>query len=118
MRGLIPIGRMAIFYLPASKVTDNMRSRVELFLLDNFSGYTCQRVNIEGAWAAGGSVAWDSNIRYEASFAGKDRIPGLVGFLSGLCAEMGEDALYLTMGEDSYLVTPIMTAAPRPSPTP
>jgi hypothetical protein len=107
MRNLIPIGRMAIFYLPASKVSDSLRLRVERFLIGNFKGYTCQRVNIEGAWASsGGSVSLDSNIRFEASFAGKDRIPMLVDFLSGLCHEMREDALYLTMGEDSYLVTP------------
>lgn len=108
IKGLRPIGRMAVFYLP-SPLPVATRIRVEKFLLDHFRGYTCQDVSTSGAWRSDNDeVVFDSNVRFEVSFAGKDRIPELVRFLREVCRDLDQDAIYLTMGEDSFLVDPMI----------
>ena len=99
------IGKMAVFYLPQRKL-NKFEDKIHEFLIANYGAYTHEESNIRGYWKQGKEIIKDKNERYEVSFAGKDRIPKLIDFLSELCGDMKEDAIYLTMGDRSYLVKP------------
>jgi hypothetical protein len=97
------IGKMAVFYIPSSKAKSHQEN-VHQFLIKNFGAYTHEQSDIKGYWKKGKQIIRDKNERYEVSFEGKDRISVLVDFLSKLCKKMKEEAIYLTMGDRSYLV--------------
>ena len=46
----------------------------------------------------------DKSVRYEVSFEGK--VEEFIDFLADMCELIGEECIYLTMGPNSYLVTP------------
>jgi hypothetical protein len=102
---LTDIGRMAIFYLPTKK-SKSLKSKIHNFLIKNYGAYTHEPSNIRGFWKQGKEIIKDRNERYEVSFSDKNKIPKLIDFLSEICGEMKEEAIYLTMGDQSYLVKP------------
>ena len=105
---LQPIGRMAVFFVPAQKlaVKPDTQNRLEEKLLSTYQGYTKMTQHIEGHYCMGHEVVKDEHIRYEVSFPGKKQIPAFVALISRLARDLGEEAIYLTMGQHSYLVTP------------
>jgi len=113
---LVPLGRVAVFYVPADKVVDPAYGRdgllardiFERFFLANFGGLTHEVSNIRGQWTSpdGQKVFTDLHERYEVSFAGRDKMRVFLAFLSEMCGLLEEDSIYLTMGTRSWLVKP------------
>jgi len=97
---------MAVFYLPTRKLNPGICDSIHTFLVDNYKAYTKQGGDIKGTWVGERGRVHDVNVRYEVSFEGKNRIPVLVSYLSFLCRELDEEAIYLTMGDRSFLVNP------------
>lgn len=116
MKELLPIGQVAIFYVPIQKLDSlehgfdgkTPRLMFEEFFMDHYNAYTLETSNTQGFWREHrqSEIFRDENARYEVSFDGKDRVPSFVDFLSKMCALLGEEAIYLTMGSHSYLVLP------------
>lgn len=107
---LLPIGQVAVFYLPAAKLDvrgEHWQCLQEYFRKNHF-GYTFQAGTIFGYWMKEhGNFLREENVRFEISFGGgEDVVNTFVDFLSDLCGQMEEDAIYLTMGYKSYLVLP------------
>ena len=107
---LVPIGQVAVFYLPLAKLDGGSNcAKINTYFLDNHFGYTVQTGKISGFWMKEeyGEFLAEENARFEVSFdGGEDVVNKFVDFLSDLCASMNEDAIYLTMGYKSYLVLP------------
>ena len=103
---LHPIGRMAVFLVPARKLAEHpdIQAALETTLLRTYEGYTKMTQHIEGHYRMGPEIVRDDHVRYEVSFSGKDRIESFVQMLVDLATDLGEDSLYLTMGDKSYLV--------------
>jgi hypothetical protein len=116
IKNLTPIGQVAVFYLPVVKLDEvsygrggkTPRDMIHEFLIEHYDAYTLEISNTQGFWRQHkqSKLFVDENARYEVSFAGKDRIPSFVAFLSRMCVLMDEEAIYLTMGRHSYLVEP------------
>jgi hypothetical protein len=113
---LVPLGRVAVFYVPAAKMVDPAFGRegqlardiLERFFLANFGGLTHEISNIRGQWTSpdGQKVFTDQHERYEVSFAGREKLRIFLGFLSEMCQLLEEDSIYLTIGTRSWLVRP------------
>ena len=107
--GKVSLGRPAVFYIPSVKLNDpnkNLADELHGFLLREFGGYTAERGNIFGYWIEGSHTDYTEHMRYTVSFKGKERIPILERFLSRLAKKLGEEAIYLETGEDSWLIYP------------
>lgn len=116
MNNLIYLGHMAVFYVPVQKL-DNLvfgkdnktpKELFEEFLMENYNAYTLEISDTQGFWREHNrsQIFCDKNARYEVGFDGQNRIEGFVSFLSEMCFLMQEQAIYLTMGHKSWLVTP------------
>lgn len=113
---LIYIGQMAVFYVPVQKLDEvdfgedglTPRAMFERFLMDNYNAYTLEISDTQGFWRKHqkSHIFEDKNARYEVSFDGKERVVPFVQFLSRMCSLMREEAIYLTMGQHSWLVVP------------
>lgn len=113
---LVPIGEVAVFYVPVSKLDDiecgdgdTPRSIFKEFLMENYNAFTLEISDTQGCWRKhqDSQLYEDHNARYEVSFDGdEDRILEFVKFLSKMCSLMKEETIYLTMGRKSWLVCP------------
>jgi hypothetical protein len=113
---LVPLGRIAVFYVPAAKMDDPAFGRegviprvlFERFFLERFGGLTHEESKIRGQWTSpdGQKVFTDLHERFEVSFAGKDKTSAFLDFLSEMCGLLQEESIYLTMGTRSWLVKP------------
>ncbi len=121
---IVHLGRMAVFLVPAYKMrrrfekpdgksTDYDRifgvseeERLDLELIKRYQGITKVTANVEGSYRLGDKLVKDAHIRYEVSFRGPDKVLEFVELLKELCRKLNEDSIYLTMGENSYLVRP------------
>jgi len=113
---LIYIGQVAVFYVPIHKLDDLKygmdghapRAMFEKFLLENYNAYTLEISDTQGFWRQNqkSHIFEDKNARYEVSFDGKNNVVIFVRFLSQMCSLMKEEAIYLTMGQKSWLVVP------------
>jgi hypothetical protein len=113
---LVPLGRIATFYVPAHKMSDPQFGRdgctptqiFDEFFLRKFGGLTHEESHIRGEWTAGDGqkVFTDLHQRYEVSFSGKEKAVEFLNFLSEMCGRMQEESIYLTMGTRSWLVKP------------
>ena len=113
---LIPLGRLAVFYVPAHKMDNREFGRDGLtptqlfdeFFLRKFGGLTHESSNIRGQWtsADGQKVFTDRHERYEVSFSGRKKAEEFIEFLSEMCGLLREESIYLTMGTRSWLVRP------------
>ncbi len=113
---LIPLGRIAVFYVPAEKMDDPQfgldgltpTQMFDQFFLQKFGGLTHEESHIRGKWTGpdGQKVFTDSHQRYEVSFSGKKKAREFLRFLSEMCARLREDSIYLTIGTRSWLVKP------------
>jgi hypothetical protein len=113
---LVPLGRIAVFYVPAHKMNDpaygcDGRTPTQMFdefFLRKFGGLTHEASHIRGQWTSpdGQKVFTDLHQRYEVSFSGKKKAMEFLTFLSEMCRRLQEDSIYLTMGTRSWLVKP------------
>lgn len=107
---VIFIGQVAVFYIPASKLDLELnlgtpRQMLHEFFVKNYNAYTHEISKIQGFWTKKDILIVDEHERYEVSFDGKDKVREFVEFLSKICGIIGEDSIYLTMGNKSWLVT-------------
>jgi len=119
---LIPLGRIAVFYVPAPKMHDLRFGRdgqtptqlFDRFFLQNFGGLTHEESHIRGEWQSpdGQKVFTDLHQRYEVSFSGKHKEQQFLEFLSEMCGLLQEESIYLTIGTRAWLVKP----QPKPNP--
>jgi hypothetical protein len=113
---LVPLGRIAVFYVPADKLRDPRFGRdgataaevFDQFFLDNFGGFTHEESKIQGKWVPpdGRKVFTELHERYEVSFSGRKKGRQLLCFLSEMCGRLEEDSIYLTIGARSWLIKP------------
>lgn len=115
-KSLVYIGEVAVFYVPIVKLDDSNfgannktpRELFERFLIDHFNAYTLEVSDTQGFWRQHrrSKIFRDKNARYEVSFRGQENLSDFVQFLSRMCRVMREEAIYLTMGQKSWLVLP------------
>ena len=74
-------------------------------MIQNFKAYTHSPSPVKGFWLSGtGQVVHDVLERFEVSFGSEKEFRRLIQFLRGLCRDLGEESIYLTRGEESFLV--------------
>lgn len=102
------IGLTASFYVPRSKMTAISSGVCHDFFLKNYDAYTVEDSNIQGYWRRHpeSPIFEDRNVKYVVSFHGKDKIKAFIDFLSSLCGYVGEECIYMTIGNESFLVFP------------
>jgi len=102
---MTPLGKITVFYLPSIKLDERGRRKtIHDFLISHFSAYTHTPSMVRGFWTDENStVVHDILERYEVSLA-KDKFDNLVKFLTELCEELEEKSIYLTRGDESFLV--------------
>jgi hypothetical protein len=113
---LVPLGRIATFYVPKQKMDNPEFGRDGLtptqlfdeFFLRKFGGLTHEQSNIRGQWTSddGQKVFTDQHERYEVSFSGSKKAQEFIEFLSEMCGRLREESIYLTMDTRSWLVKP------------
>ncbi|HET6879592.1 MAG TPA: hypothetical protein VFI31_05545 [Pirellulales bacterium] len=109
---LTPLGKMTAFYVPAHKLDvpsaehgPTPRGIIHQFLIENFRAYTHAPSLVKGFWLdQRGRVSHDVLERFEVSFDAEADFERLVVFLKRMGTELGEEAIYLTRGEESFLV--------------
>lgn len=110
------LGRRALFLIPSVKVYNSSYSKskqsvaktIHGFLLQTFGGYTCASGNIYGYFHST-SYEYDELREFRVAFLEDDKrtkVPALQEFLAVLCADIGEQCIYLECGEDAMLVYP------------
>jgi hypothetical protein len=121
---LVPIGQRAVFYIPAKKLEKRYSQGAMLktaklifhdFFIKNYNAYTVDVQEAQGFWRKNydEEETQDKSVRYEVSFEGK--VEEFIDFLSETCEMIGEECIYLTMGPNSYLVTPSSTPTKKKS---
>lgn len=117
---LRPIGAMTVFYVPSHKLDDpsfyhstqTARSSIHEFLMHHYRAYTQSPTPVKGYWIDPSEmIAHDVMERFEVSFNLEADFDRLIAFLVELCQRLQEDAIYVTRGNRSYLVT----KEPKPS---
>ena len=110
------LGKRAMFLIPSIKVYNSKYSKtrqsvaktVHNFLLETFGGYTCASGNIYGYFKSD-TAEYDELREFRVAFLEDDqrtKVPLLQQFLATLCADIGEECIYLECGEDAMLVYP------------
>ena len=108
------VGTVVVFYIPKYKLNNikfgfdgkSPKKMFQEFFLTNFSGFTLSTEDSKGFWRSDKNmpIVKDDNIRYEISIEGHENIAKVVNFLSTMCKFMKEDAIYVVVGEESFLV--------------
>lgn len=109
---LTPLGKMTAFYIPAHKLDvpapeqgPTPRGTIHQFLIEYFRAYTHAPSLVKGFWLdERGRMLHDVLERFEVSFGAEPEFERLVAFLRRICVSLGEEAIYLTRGEESFLV--------------
>ena len=112
MESLTPLGKMTLFYVPSHKLDvpgpgsgAAPRARIHDFLMSRYKAYTHTPSPVKGFWLdEDKAVVHDVLERFEVSFGSEQEFEQLVAFLRQLCRVLGEQAIYLTRGEESFLV--------------
>lgn len=107
------LGKVTVFYLPSHKLDDpryftgtqTARMRTHEFMMHRYRAYTHSPSPVKGYWVdLGGELVHDVMERFEVSFGSESEFERLIVFLIELCDRLGEDAVYVTRGERSFLV--------------
>jgi len=100
------IGKVAVFYLPVNKLNKKIRQEIHSFFVKHYCAYTHEISKIQGFWSKGSKTVKDRHERYEVSFKGKKNLKKFIKFISGICYSIEEESIYLTIGGESYLISP------------
>jgi hypothetical protein len=111
-KNLTPLGKVTLFYVPSNKLdvpgptgTASPRGQIHEFLMGRYQAYTHTPSAVKGFWLDfQQAVQHDVLERFEVSFQSEREFEELVTFLRGLCQSLGEQAIYLTRGDESFLV--------------
>jgi len=112
MKNVTALGKMTVFYIPSHKLDapspegeQTPRGWIHEFLMQHYKAYTHTPSPVKGFWLNEQHVVMHDVLeRFEVSFGSEKAFRRLVGFLGGLCRMLGEEAIYLTRGEESFLV--------------
>ena len=108
------LGSMTVFYIPSHKLDDprfyhgtqTARSVLHEFLMHRYRAYTQTPTPVKGYWVdQQNQMAHDVMERFEVSFNKEDEFDRLIQFLVEICERLDEEAIYVTRGNRSYLVT-------------
>jgi hypothetical protein len=73
--------------------------------MQHYRAYTHTPSPVKGFWLnQDKKIQHDVLERFEVSFESEEGFERLVQFLGELCLALGEEAIYLTRGEESFLV--------------
>jgi hypothetical protein len=108
-----PLGKVTVFYIPSHKLDapgpageHSPRGRIHEFLMRHYKAYTHTPSPVKGFWLDEGKVLQHDVLeRFEVSFEAEEGFTRLVEFLRQLARSLGEEAIYLTRGEESFLVS-------------
>ncbi len=108
------LGLIGVFLLPSLKLKERSQRNdktfeeiIHQFLMRKFNGYTAAGGNIFGYWKSPkGREFYGEHKEYRVSFTDKEDIPTLEGFLAKIGAEIGEQSIYMEIGEKSWLIYP------------
>jgi hypothetical protein len=100
------VGKVVVFYVPSKKLDSKIREMLHDFFVSNYSAYTHELGEIKGYWVSKDTMFKDEHERFEVSFGGTDNFKKFVSFISEICRMAGEDCIYVTVGEECYLVRP------------
>jgi hypothetical protein len=111
-KNLTPLGKVTLFYVPSNKLDipgpgggSSSRSQIHDFLMRHYQAYTHTPSAVKGFWLDNQNmVQHDVLERFEVSFLSERAFDRLVRFLGSLCVSLNEQAIYLTRGEESFLV--------------
>lgn len=112
MDKVTPIGKMTVFYIPSHKldaprysVDGTARDHIHEFLIAHYKAYTHTPSPVKGYWiSGGGELLHDVTERFEVSFGSEADFDKLIGFLRHMCQALDEESIYLTRGDESFLV--------------
>lgn len=108
------LGKMTIFYVPSHKLDDprffhgaqTARSSIHEYLMHRYRAYTQTPTPVKGFWVdQSGVLVHDVMERFEVSFGVEEGFDCLIDFLVNLCDRLQEEAIYVTRGDRSFLVT-------------
>ena len=111
---LHPLGTMTVFYVPSHKLDDprfyhgtqTARSSIHEFLMHRYQAYTQTPTPVKGFWVdQQQDLVHDVMERFEVSFHVEEEFDRLIEFLVELCDRLQENAIYVTRGDRSYLVS-------------
>ncbi|MBX7073453.1 MAG: hypothetical protein K1X71_09930 [Pirellulales bacterium] len=113
MPQITPIGKMTAFYIPSHKLDspryfreNSTRAHIHEFLIQHYKAYTQTPSPVKGYWiSSGGELTHDVTERFEVSFEAESDFDKLIAFLAELCQALEEDTIYLTRGDESFLVS-------------
>lgn len=100
------IGKVATFYIPVKKLSKKTRIQIHNFFVNHYYAYTHETSKIHGFWSKNDKIIEDKHERYEVSFKGEKNLKKFIEFLSFICYVIKEDSVYLTIGEESFLIYP------------
>ena len=111
------LGKRALFLVPPNKIHNRKYSKsgqniaevIHDFLVTYFEGYTCPSGYTSGYYSSSESIEYDALMEYRVAFKedeAKTKVPELQMFLAMICADIGEECIYLECGEDAMLVYP------------
>lgn len=110
---LMLLGTMTVFYVPSNKLDDSRyfsgqltaRATIHEFLMERFKAYTQTPTPVKGYWIdQEQGLIHDVMERFEVSFNSESEFERIIDFLVDLCQTLGEDSIYVTRGDRSYLV--------------
>ncbi len=108
------LGRPAVFLIPLTKLqwkVDGVAcgEHIQQFLTATFGAcsFRSSPVPSSGIWIGPGQkIELDESLRYEVSFAGKDRIPLLLEELARIAILIEEKCIYFAAGQYACLIHP------------
>ena len=75
--------------------------------MENFGGYTAQAGNIFGYWRSEAGVdSYGEHREFSVAFANDSKVQLLKDFLATLARDLGEECVYLRMGDETSLIYP------------
>jgi len=99
------IGKLVTFYVPKNKLSDPIKNDIHNFFVLKHKAYTRESGEIIGYWHSGVDIIREKHERYEISLKNNE-IKDLVFFIESLCEKIKEKCIYVTIGNNSYLVHP------------
>ena len=107
------LGKMTVFYIPSHKLDDarfyhgtqTARSSIHEFMMHRYRAYTQTPTPVKGFWVGHDEqLVHDVMERFEVSFSVEEEFQRLIEFLAEMCDRLDEAAIYVTRGDESYLV--------------
>jgi hypothetical protein len=102
-RNIECIGKTVVFYVPSSKINEDIRKKIHDFFVSKHNAYTHECGEIVGYWSHDDCVIEDKHERFEISLEESD-LSSLVDFLEDIGKKTREKSIYLTVGDKAYLI--------------